>query len=43
MQGAPATMVAGELGLTLDQIYQIKSRILRRLRELIVEQVREEG
>ena len=43
MQGASAAQTAEELQLTVDNVYQIKSRILRRLSELIAEQVEEEG
>lgn len=41
--GVGAQAVADELGLSLDQVYQAKSRILRRLTELIELQVRDEG
>jgi RNA polymerase sigma-70 factor (ECF subfamily) len=34
---------ADSLGLSLDQVYQAKSRILRRLSEMIEEQIRDEG
>ena len=43
MEGAPAEQVAREVGATVDLVYQIKSRTLRRLRELISQQVEEEG
>jgi len=43
MQGASAAQTAEELQLTVDNVYQIKSRILKRLTELIAEQVEEEG
>lgn len=43
MEGAPVEEVARELGVTVDLVYQIKSRILKRLRELIAKQVEEEG
>lgn len=39
----PALEVATELKLSLDQIYQIKSRIMKRLGEIIEIQVEEEG
>lgn len=35
--------VATELGISLDSVYQAKSRILKRLRELIAGQIAEEG
>ncbi|MBL9141440.1 MAG: sigma-70 family RNA polymerase sigma factor [Phycisphaerae bacterium] len=38
-----ARETADELGLTLEQVYQAKSRILRRLSALIEQQVLEEG
>jgi RNA polymerase sigma-70 factor (ECF subfamily) len=41
--GQSAQAVAVALGLSIDQVYQAKSRILRRLTELIAEQVSEEG
>lgn len=43
VEGADARVVADELGITLDQVYQAKSRILRRLAELIEQQIAEEG
>lgn len=43
MQGNSAAQTAEELQLTMDQVYQIKSRILKRLSELIAEQIDEEG
>lgn len=43
VEGADARVVADELGMTLDQVYQAKSRILRRLADLIEQQVAEEG
>ena len=43
MQGEPAGQIADELDLTLDQLYQIKSRLLRKLSALITEQIDEEG
>jgi len=42
MKGRPAGDTAAALGLTVDQVYQAKSRILRRLSEMIAEQVDEE-
>jgi RNA polymerase sigma-70 factor (ECF subfamily) len=41
--GGEAPAVASELGLSVEQVYQAKSRILRRLTELIELQVRDEG
>jgi RNA polymerase sigma-70 factor (ECF subfamily) len=35
--------LAGELGISIDSVYQTKSRIMRRLRELIAAQVADEG
>lgn len=35
--------VASELGISVDSVYQTKSRIMRRLRELIAAQVADEG
>jgi RNA polymerase sigma-70 factor (ECF subfamily) len=43
MTGRPASEAAKALGMSVDQVYQAKSRILRRLTELIGEQVRDEG
>jgi RNA polymerase sigma factor (sigma-70 family) len=43
MAGAAAQAVADELGLNVDQVYQAKSRILRRLAALIECQVQDEG
>jgi len=42
-QGRPAEEVARELGMSVDSVYQAKSRMLRRLRELVAQQVAEEG
>ncbi|MGE3182763.1 MAG: RNA polymerase sigma factor [Phycisphaerae bacterium] len=39
----PAAMTADTLGMSLDQVYQAKSRIIRRIGELIAQQVSEEG
>jgi RNA polymerase sigma-70 factor (ECF subfamily) len=41
--GEEASVVASELGLSVDQVYQAKSRILRRLTALIERQVQDEG
>ena len=43
VKGLPASKTAAELGLSVDQVYQAKSRILRRLSALIAEQIEEEG
>jgi RNA polymerase sigma-70 factor (ECF subfamily) len=39
----PAGDVAASLGLSVDQVYQAKSRILRRLKAVIAEQTADEG
>jgi RNA polymerase sigma-70 factor, ECF subfamily len=41
--GRGADEVAAELGISVDRVYQAKSRILKRLSELIAAQVEEEG
>lgn len=41
--GQSAAETASELGLSVDSVYQAKSRILRRLREVIARQVADEG
>ncbi len=43
VDGRTAADTADMLGLSVDNVYQIKSRILRRLSELIEAQVQEEG
>ncbi|QOJ18797.1 MAG: sigma-70 family RNA polymerase sigma factor [Phycisphaeraceae bacterium] len=43
IDGRDARDTADELGLSVDQVYQAKSRILRRLSALVAEQVAEEG
>lgn len=43
VRGRPASETAAELGLSVDQVYQAKSRILKRLSVLIAEQIEEEG
>jgi RNA polymerase sigma-70 factor (ECF subfamily) len=43
VDGRGAAETAEMLGLSVDNVYQIKSRILRRLTELIEGQVQEEG
>ncbi len=42
-EGRPATQVAADLGLSIEQVYQAKSRILSRLRASIAEQTADEG
>jgi RNA polymerase sigma-70 factor (ECF subfamily) len=41
--GATAEQAAADVGLNTDQVYQAKSRILKRLSEIIATQVGEEG
>lgn len=43
LDGADARQVAEELAMSIDQVYQAKSLILRRLTALIADQVAEEG
>lgn len=43
VKGRPAAETAAELGMSVDQVYQAKSRILRRLSALIARQIEEEG
>jgi DNA-directed RNA polymerase specialized sigma24 family protein len=43
LQGRDAKAVAAELGLSVDQVYQAKTRVLRRVSQLIERQVAEEG
>jgi len=43
LDGSPCEEVARELGVSPDAVYQAKSRIVRRLGQLIDAQVREEG
>lgn len=43
VEGRDAPAVAAELGLSLDQVYQAKSRILKRLGQVIERQVEDEG
>jgi RNA polymerase sigma-70 factor (ECF subfamily) len=43
VKNRPAQETADTLGLSTDQVYQAKSRILRRLGEMIEEQIRDEG
>lgn len=37
LQGVPGEVVSEELGIAVDEVYRIKSRMLRRLREIIEE------
>lgn len=41
--GRDAKSVAADLGISVDSAYQIKSRLLKRLRALVAQQVAEEG
>lgn len=43
MGGGSAADTAQALSMSVDQVYQVKSRTLKRLSELIAEQVRDEG
>lgn len=43
LHGREARDVASDLGLSVDQVYQAKSRITRRLAQLIEAQVQDEG
>lgn len=43
MDGRDATVTAAELHMTVDQVYQAKSRIFKRLKQVVAEQVDEEG
>ncbi len=43
VEGQEPPAVAQALNLTVNQVYQAKSRILKRLAELVQEQVRDEG
>lgn len=43
VEGEPAAETAAALGLSIDQVYQAKSRILRRLGQLVAAQVADEG
>ncbi len=42
-EGKPAEATATDLGISLDRVYQAKSRILKRLGEVIEAQIEEEG
>ena len=43
IEGVDVKKTAETVGLSVDQVYQSKSRIMRRLSELIAAQTREEG
>jgi RNA polymerase sigma-70 factor (ECF subfamily) len=43
VNGEPAQVVANQLGMSLEQVYQSKSRIMKRLSEVIARQIEEEG
>jgi RNA polymerase sigma-70 factor (ECF subfamily) len=43
IEGREARAVTEDLRLTVNQVYQTKSRVLKRLAELVQEQVQEEG
>ena len=43
LDGRSAEVVGAELGMSVDSVYQVKSRVLSRLAARIEEQVREEG
>jgi RNA polymerase sigma-70 factor (ECF subfamily) len=43
MAGGDAASVASECGLSVDQVYQAKSRIMKRLTQLVEAQVLDEG
>jgi len=43
LRGEDARKTAESLGLSIDQVYQAKSRILKRLTQIIDQQIREEG
>lgn len=43
MEGHGARETARSLGLSVDQVYQAKSCILRRISQMVAEQVKEEG
>ena len=43
LDGRSAEAVGVELGMSVDSVYQVKSRVLKRLAARIEEQVREEG
>jgi DNA-directed RNA polymerase specialized sigma24 family protein len=43
VRSQPVQGVAEALGISVDQVYQAKSRILKRVAELVEQQVKEEG
>jgi RNA polymerase sigma-70 factor (ECF subfamily) len=43
VEGRPPQATAEELGISIDRVYQAKSRIMRRLSELVAEQTADEG
>ncbi len=43
VRGEDAKATADMLGMTLDQVYQAKSRILKRLTDIVAQQVSDEG
>jgi RNA polymerase sigma-70 factor (ECF subfamily) len=43
VEGRSPAEVAAALGISADAVYQAKSRLLKRIRELVAEQVAEEG
>jgi RNA polymerase sigma-70 factor (ECF subfamily) len=42
-EGRDTSAVASTLGVSVDQVYQAKSRIMRRLKAIIAEQTADEG
>jgi RNA polymerase sigma factor (sigma-70 family) len=43
VKGRPATETAKVFGMSMDQVYQVKSRVLKSLGEMIARQVKAEG
>jgi RNA polymerase sigma factor (sigma-70 family) len=43
VEGRAAAEAAAELGLSVDSVYQAKSRLLKRIRDYVAEQIAEEG
>ena len=43
VKGRPPARTAEELGMSMDQVYQAKSRMMKRLSQMIAEQVKDEG
>jgi RNA polymerase sigma-70 factor (ECF subfamily) len=43
LKNRPAEETAKKLGLSLDQVYQAKSRIIKSLSQMITEQIKDEG